>query len=610
MINLISQLTGNGSEPLLSQATEEAPLKGGEKQTAEKTFLNLMSGFLGMNLSQGNKSNHRDLPEAEPNTVNETVLKKAETKVDTDLLNLQESKVNDQSGSGHPFKTEEFLGSTFIHFGKTLPVESNQNQFADIEHDQIIIEHDQIIYDSQVPKNNSIIGNTTLGEGTESTDDLQVRRSGDNIVIDFPESDELSKPGKADGVKRQILDLVDQISKQNGRKLITEIDLNTISRKSESHQDPEPVRLLTAELSKSTSGNVQLILKNVPEITITGEKLQNHVPGNGLNNQTGKATQELPLKDIIQAFSEKGGVPDKKHSTGDSGKIRLSPEKKQSVRLSDLPEKKSTVIKELKPQADRKLQSDPPILKEISGENTKTDKQLAGKNGAQTGKHSSVIQQMEKSPVQPVQTSSNPKTMEGEFKPLVHVTTEISDTEMEIQARADKDTSDNDEGRSFFKSNNANVGHASKNSGRGEFSTQMAKHLQKQAEQAGAGAQKTWSHHRFVLENGEAVNLSVRQSEGVMQLQLSAGNSELNKILQQHINEIREHLQEQMSIDIDLQLQHFGDQPTDNSGHDSGNGKRGQENESEGIWHNSGAEVEVQKKTMRYLGFNNNEWTA
>ncbi len=131
---------------------------------------------------------------------------------------------------------------------------------------------------------------------------------------------------------------------------------------------------------------------------------------------------------------------------------------------------------------------------------------------------------------------------------------------MELQAQTDRDASSGDDGKSSLKFNGVNVSQMSRNSGRREFSVQLVRHLQQQSETSKSGSSQRWSHHRLVMDDGQALNVSVRQAEGAMHLQLSAGNSELNKIIQQHIDEIRQHLQEQMNVEVNLQFQHFGNQ--------------------------------------------------
>jgi hypothetical protein len=184
------------------------------------------------------------------------------------------------------------------------------------------------------------------------------------------------------------------------------------------------------------------------------------------------------------------------------------------------------------------------------------------------------------------------------------------DVEMKLQSQADKDASAKEESKAFIKMKGTNVNQLSKGSGRREFSTQLVRQLQKQSEGAKSGAAQKWSHHRFMMDDGKSLNVSVRHAEGAMQLQLSAGNNELNKVIQQHINDIRQHLQEQMNVEIDLQLQHFGGQQTGSqdgqSAEDAGTLSKGlAATESTG-----GDTDQSPQRTKRYLGFNNNEWTA
>ncbi|MDZ7772882.1 MAG: hypothetical protein U5K31_09105 [Balneolaceae bacterium] len=148
-------------------------------------------------------------------------------------------------------------------------------------------------------------------------------------------------------------------------------------------------------------------------------------------------------------------------------------------------------------------------------------------------------------------------------------------------------------------------------SSRQKLSVHIARAV-RQEMQAGGKPESQWRHHRFLLDDGQSVNISFRQSEGAIQLQLGTGNTELNRLLQQHVEEIRQHLRQELDVDVDLEFQHFGeegargDEAAQSHGAESpvpGRGK-GPTAEAAGIAGNGTT------RGARYLGFNTNEWTA
>lgn len=128
----------------------------------------------------------------------------------------------------------------------------------------------------------------------------------------------------------------------------------------------------------------------------------------------------------------------------------------------------------------------------------------------------------------------------------------------------------------------------------------------------GKKAAETWQKHRFVLENDKNIQLSARQIDGVLQLKLSSSHSELSKLLMNHQDEIREHLEKEIDVKIDLHLEGQGaEQSTEFF---SGSGTRKQTGKQ---FHDSGAAKtkeqsveEVVPKAVRKFGYNQMEWTA
>lgn len=140
------------------------------------------------------------------------------------------------------------------------------------------------------------------------------------------------------------------------------------------------------------------------------------------------------------------------------------------------------------------------------------------------------------------------------------------------------------------------------------FASKLAQ-VVRQEVQSQQSTMKGWKSHQFVFEDGSRVRLAVRQMEGSLQLQLGSMNSELNRLIQTHANEIRQHLQEQMKLNVEL---HF--QSDDSTGQEL----PGQNPEGAGSMHNRlmdsqvnhGNSIDQPDGRTRLFGFNRNEWTA
>lgn len=147
--------------------------------------------------------------------------------------------------------------------------------------------------------------------------------------------------------------------------------------------------------------------------------------------------------------------------------------------------------------------------------------------------------------------------------------------------------------------------------GRKAFSRQLARQVGRPQfrRQASSTKQTTaWDHHRLRLNDGKSIHIASRTSNGALQLQLNVGNGQLGKILQQHLQEIQQHLQQQLNIDINLQLQDFGQQQEQ-----SEQSTLKQSKDEPEIKDNAPvaeSDNTVQAQPVRYFGFNQNEWTA
>ncbi len=130
----------------------------------------------------------------------------------------------------------------------------------------------------------------------------------------------------------------------------------------------------------------------------------------------------------------------------------------------------------------------------------------------------------------------------------------------------------------------------------------------RESEQARQGS---WQNHRFSMEDGKNIRVSVREMDGVLQLRLGSSSTELGRLLQQHLQEIKEHLEKECDIEIDLQLDGqsadgFAGLFDDRAGKHRTEAVPGQAGEST-------EEVRVEKvapQSIRDFGYNQMEWTA
>lgn len=147
-------------------------------------------------------------------------------------------------------------------------------------------------------------------------------------------------------------------------------------------------------------------------------------------------------------------------------------------------------------------------------------------------------------------------------------------------------------------------------SGRRSLSVRLAQ-IVKQELQHARTDQNGWQKHQFMFDDGTKIQLSLRKADGVVQLQLGSANSEMNRLIQQHANEIRQYLEEQMDLDVNLQFM----ESENDGGQYSPESKKSSEasglNPSNSPDENGdGPKLQPGVRSARYFGFNNNEWTA
>ncbi len=135
-----------------------------------------------------------------------------------------------------------------------------------------------------------------------------------------------------------------------------------------------------------------------------------------------------------------------------------------------------------------------------------------------------------------------------------------------------------------------------------------------QAVSSGKANGEGWQKHNFVMDDGKKIEVSVRQTDGVLQLKLASSSPELNKLLKQYHLEIREHLERECSVSIDLEFGGSGDDAgaqfsgTNPDAFNRGGAGRSFESGSDGTG-NTDENARV-TNTVRNFGYNRMEWTA
>jgi hypothetical protein len=123
-----------------------------------------------------------------------------------------------------------------------------------------------------------------------------------------------------------------------------------------------------------------------------------------------------------------------------------------------------------------------------------------------------------------------------------------------------------------------------------------------------------WHRHRIIMDKGEALNLAMQKSDGTLQVHISTGNAEMTRMLQQHLQQIKAHLQEQLNMQVDVQLQQDPNAEAQ-SGFQEQLQERGANGQESGGSNSLGIEADSNEgasrsRRPRMFGFNNNEWTG
>jgi hypothetical protein len=131
---------------------------------------------------------------------------------------------------------------------------------------------------------------------------------------------------------------------------------------------------------------------------------------------------------------------------------------------------------------------------------------------------------------------------------------------------------------------------------------------------AGKATPETWQKHSFELEDGNSIQLSTRQVDGVLQVKLATTSVELSRLMQQYEQEIKQHLEQECQLDVNLQFD-GGEQGRAMSNF-FGNSSSSQQ-KAQMITSGAGNEQAAAQKadknlqqTVRRFGYNQMEWTA
>lgn len=134
-------------------------------------------------------------------------------------------------------------------------------------------------------------------------------------------------------------------------------------------------------------------------------------------------------------------------------------------------------------------------------------------------------------------------------------------------------------------------------------------HVRKSAQQKPG----SWMNHRFAMEGNREIRISMRENDGVLQLRLGSSSSELSRILHQHLHDIRQHLEKECGIRIELEMDSDDSNEFTPFFEDSSHQKA---KTGDGENHDGSSKTEPQAvdsivpRPVRDFGYNKMEWTA
>lgn len=141
----------------------------------------------------------------------------------------------------------------------------------------------------------------------------------------------------------------------------------------------------------------------------------------------------------------------------------------------------------------------------------------------------------------------------------------------------------------------------------------FAKVMQQEMSTAATRQNEGWQKHSFKLDDGNNIDMTTKNVDGILHIKLAASNPELNRLLMSMEQEIKDHLKEELNLELELQFsnnqeQSFSDALGDNSGE-----RRNKLNQikSELSEDDSTQEaVNSLQPSIRNFGYNQMEWTA
>ncbi|MEX0680471.1 MAG: hypothetical protein WD097_03745 [Balneolales bacterium] len=129
-------------------------------------------------------------------------------------------------------------------------------------------------------------------------------------------------------------------------------------------------------------------------------------------------------------------------------------------------------------------------------------------------------------------------------------------------------------------------------------------------------SQKTpanWQKHNITLDDGNRFQISVREVDGVMQLKLGSLNTDLNRLLQQHLQSIRDHIAKVCDVQIELSLENDGNKEFEQFfGKQQASPSNNARNTILRAWGEPDFDHDQQtdSQIIRNFGYNRMEWTA
>jgi hypothetical protein len=122
-----------------------------------------------------------------------------------------------------------------------------------------------------------------------------------------------------------------------------------------------------------------------------------------------------------------------------------------------------------------------------------------------------------------------------------------------------------------------------------------------------------WQKHSFKLDDGNNIDMTTKNVDGILHIKLAASNPELNRLLMSMEQEIKDHLKEELDLELDLQFTNqeqetFSDALGDGSAQDRKNWNTLNSQSSEED--SSNEAVKSLQPSIRNFGYNQMEWTA